>query len=315
MIMTRYPVVWIVSEYHGGCPTAQSLFLTERDAKRYWDDFFCEEDIAEFEYVCVEGLPLTADSAWKHGYCEMHKDEFRWEREVIRTIDYFEKSDYDSRELVYQALLEELCGRLIESLQPHAECRKEFDDWIGFSDGPNDLKEWQAKDILWGDSGIESWGEWYRHENRPAGTIHFADYAHACIELIQKRGIKDMSEYDQQNLLHYCSMWNMDCDVKDYDEEDYDLAKRSALMLYDLGYATIKQLDAWGVFIGTDPEHGAFEPVEDTGEVATDMITIRMPSAAWDVLAETLAMDIESSNISKDLRKEIEEALGQVVFE
>ena len=46
MIMTRYPVVWIVSEYHGGCPTAQSLFLTERDAKRYWDDFFCEEDIA-----------------------------------------------------------------------------------------------------------------------------------------------------------------------------------------------------------------------------------------------------------------------------
>ena len=86
-------------------------------------------------------------------------------------------------------------------------------------------------------------------------------------------------------------------------------------MLYDLGYATIKQLDAWGVFIGTDPEHGAFEPVEDTGEVATDMITIKMPSAAWDVLAETLAMDMESSNISKDLRKDIEEALGQVVFE
>ena len=32
------------------------------------------------------------------------------ETEVVRSIDYFEKSDYNSRELVYQALLEELCG-------------------------------------------------------------------------------------------------------------------------------------------------------------------------------------------------------------
>ena len=33
-------------------------------------------------------------------------------------------------------------------LYSHMLNAERFDDWIGFSDGPNDLKEWQAKDVI-----------------------------------------------------------------------------------------------------------------------------------------------------------------------
>ncbi len=44
----------------------------------------------------------------------------------------------------------------------------------------------------------------------------------------------------------------------------------------------------------------------------TRMITITLPDEAWDVLAETLSLDIDSGFIDPELRKEIEKAFEQV---
>jgi hypothetical protein len=43
-----------------------------------------------------------------------------------------------------------------------------------------------------------------------------------------------------------------------------------------------------------------------------DYTYIKIPTASWDILAETLSMDIESGSFSSDLRLEIEEAFSEV---
>jgi hypothetical protein len=53
--------------------------------------------------------------------------------------------------------------------------------------------------------------------------------------------------------------------------------------------------------------------VEDTARlIDPDKVAIVMPLAAWSVLAETLAMDAESSHIDRALRAEIQAALGTI---
>ena len=53
--------------------------------------------------------------------------------------------------------------------------------------------------------------------------------------------------------------------------------------------------------------------VEDTARlIDPDQVAIILPVAAWAVLAETLAMDAESSHIERALRAEIQVALGTI---
>ena len=147
---------------------------------------------------------------------------------------------------------------------------------------------------------ITSWGQYYGFEHRPEGTIHLADYCHASIALIQEKGVVDLDDWDQSNLLHYCAMWNMECDIEDLDDEDRLIAHNSALMFHKRGWATKKQLDGWGDFIA---------------EEEVKMVTITMPEEAWDLLSKTLYMDTHSKTLDREIREEINEALNQVVVE
>ncbi len=53
--------------------------------------------------------------------------------------------------------------------------------------------------------------------------------------------------------------------------------------------------------------------VEDTARlIDPDKVAIILPVTAWSVLAETLAMDAESSHIDRALREEIQAALGTI---
>ena len=68
-------------------------------------------------------------------------------------------------------------------------------------------------------------------------------------------------------------------------------------------------------FVKIDPaKFERFTPaVEDTARlIDPDKVAIVMPLAAWSVLAETLAMDAESSHIDRALRAEIQAALGTI---
>lgn len=295
---------WVITHYHGGIPNGSSIYLNEADARVDWDNMFDAEDIAKYEYEDHEGKLLTAQSAWDHGWCEMHKEEMRVDETIIEgTGEHYRGLErYNEKDIIHQTILEDLCKRLISSMDAHVNCRKEFADWCGFTPiGQKGLKEHEARRILWPEDGsIKTWDEYYNLEYRPTDTIHLADFCHASIELIEEKGVVDLDDYDQQNLLHYCAMWNMECDIGDMDEDDLAIAQNAALMFHKRGWATKKQLQGWGDFIAEE-------------EVKT--LTITVPEDAWNILSEALSMDMDSKHIDPEIRHEIYEAMKQVVVE
>ena len=49
--------------------------------------------------------------------------------------------------------------------------------------------------------------------------------------------------------------------------------------------------------------------------MADRIVRIEMPEAAYDLMMETLAMDLESSMIESSIRQELEKALNHMVVE
>lgn len=57
----------------------------------------------------------------------------------------------------------------------------------------------------------------------------------------------------------------------------------------------------------TDTFDKAFDIVKEEG-----MVTLRMPMSAYNVIMETLAMDMQSSFIEPSIRAELERAMDQI---
>ena len=248
--------VWIIMGIHSGIPQSYDLYSSEEKCREAWDEYFNPEYIEEREYVDADDLPLTAERAWHHGWCEMHKDELRWEVSYLDGWPEPIKAATTSREMAHETLFQELMDRLDMMPESFADCRKEKEDWCGFTRIGEGLDEDTARRLM--DINPEdTWDAFYNYESRPSHTIHLADYISCCLDLLREKGIKNLNESDEQDLLHYLSISSMGLEQnveEDLDEDDYDLAKRSALMLHELGIADKKTLDGWGVFIETDDQ-------------------------------------------------------------
>ena len=228
--------MWYVMGIWSGIPEV-SLYSSEALCRKAWDECFDADEIADKEYTDHEGNPLTADNAWGHGWCEMHKQEWRWGCE---SVDYFYvPKTIDPFTMTAQVLFEELIERLDMMAESFADNRSDLSDWCGFTLVGKGVDEESAKRLMLNSEDEDeskrrfTFDSFYGFENRPSNTIHFAEYIMCQLTLLQEKGINNLNAWDRECLLHYLGMSSMglEQDIEDLDEDDLDLAIRSTVML------------------------------------------------------------------------------------
>ena len=91
MVQSRVEIpkekIWIIIGSYSGIPEV-SAYFTEEACRNAWNDLIDDDYCREREYM-IERYDrhldrswtelLTADIAWEEGWCEMHKNEYRWD--------------------------------------------------------------------------------------------------------------------------------------------------------------------------------------------------------------------------------------------
>ena len=110
--------------------------------------------------------------------------------------------------------------------------------------------------------------------------------------------------------------WDLVCILADKDEIDNEVAEK-------LRYSIEGRLAGFGSSIvseykkveGLDPD--GFPQIltgEQSQQPEEDFVHLIFPSAAWETLAETLCMDMDSGAIEPALREEIRNAFNQIKY-